>query len=319
MIRCHDWRLVPASVVEPLLERERAAWLDDLGWDVRAAWQGVEPARRAGTLAGFVAKDASGRIAGWTAFLLHSGNLQVLAFVASSPEAAAALVDAILESEEHAAAEAVLFCVRSAAEALPSALSIRGFRVERYRYLTASLVAAPPVPSPLRTWSDDGARLARLFARAYEDETTTRAFAPHGTTDEWVEYVVSLITTTGCGRFAPALSFVSPAADPTELDGAVVVTALAPGTSHVAQIAVDPAERGRGLGRHLLERAMSAAAAAGESHMTLLVAASNRAALSLYERAGFRDQSSFVVARLNLDEVADVAPVGPRRARSRAT
>jgi ribosomal protein S18 acetylase RimI-like enzyme len=296
MIRCEDWRLVSASSVEPLLERERDAWLRDLGWDVRAAWQGVEPARRAGTLPGFVAKEAGGSIAGWASFLLHRRNVQVLAFVATSSPAATALLDALLESDEHAAAEAVVFCVRSASEALPEALASRGFRVEPYRYLVADLGPASAVQNGLHRWSDGNGRLARLFARAYEGESTLRAFAPHGTSDEWIEYVVTLLTTTGCGRFVPGLSFVSPMSNGRELDGAVVVTDLAPGTSHVAQIAVDPQARGRGLGRHLLDSAMSAAAAAGYARMTLLVAASNHAALSLYERSGFRDRSSFIVA-----------------------
>jgi ribosomal protein S18 acetylase RimI-like enzyme len=296
MIRCDDWRLVASAAVEPLLERERDAWLRDLEWDVAAAWQGVEPARRAGALPGFVATDAGGRIVGWTSFLLHRGNVQVLAFVASSSAAATALLGGILESDEGAAAEAVLFCVRSVSDELPKALASRGFRVEPYRYLVADLRPITTVQNGLRCWSDEGDRLPTLLARAYEDESTTRAFAPHGTSEEWIDYVVALLTTTGCGRFMPGLSFVAPAPDGRELDGAVVVTDLAPGTSHVAQIAVDPKARGRGLGRHLLDRAMSAAAAAGYARMTLLVAASNRAALSLYTRAGFLDRSTFIVA-----------------------
>ena len=300
MIRCEDWRRADASAIEPLLAREREAWLRDLEWDVRAAWQGVEPARRAGTLPGFVATDAGGCVVGWTAFLLHHGNVQVLTFAASSAEAATALVSAIMASDEQAAGDAVLFCVRSASEALPTALAARAFRVEPYRYLAADLAPIPAATNATRPWSDDGDRLARLFARAYEGESTTRAFAPRGTADEWIEYVLSLLTTTGCGRFVPGLSFVAPSSNAKELDGAVVVTDLAPGISHVAQIAVDPAARGRGLGRHLLDNARSAAASAGYRRMTLLVAASNRAALTLYEGAGFRDRASFIVASRDL-------------------
>ena len=315
MIRCEDWRLTPASIVEPLLERERKAWLDRLGWDVRAAWKGVEPARRAGNLPGLVAKDAGGAIVGWTSFLLHRGHVQVLAFVASSSAATNTLIDAILASEENAAADTVLFCVRSASDALPAALASRGFRVEPYRYLAADLTTPAAGRNGVRPWSDDADRLARLFARAYDSESTTRAFAPRGTADEWIEYVGSLLTTTGCGRFVPALSFVAPAADASELDGAVVVTDLSARTAHVAQIAVDPVARGRGLGRRLLDRSMSAAASSGYARMTLLVAASNGAALALYERAGFRDQSSFVVAmadrtdRLSLPRIPSRAVV----------
>ena len=297
MIHVQDWRLSTPDEIEPLLALEREAWLRDLDWDVREAWQAVEPARRAGTLSGFVARDDHGRTVGWTSFLLHHDNVQVLAFVAADAHTAAALLDAILASDERASADAVLFCVRSAADSLPDALAARGFQVETYRYLAADLQPLPAVSSPLRRWAADGARLARLFARAYDGNLTTRAFAPPGSSAEWTEYVVTLLTTTGCGRFVPGLSFVVPAAASAELAGAIVVTDLGPGTSHVAQIAVDPGSRGRGLGRDLLAGAMSAAASAGYARMTLLVAASNRPALGLYERAGFLARSSFVVAR----------------------
>jgi ribosomal protein S18 acetylase RimI-like enzyme len=116
--------------------------------------------------------------------------------------------------------------------------------------------------------------------------------------------VVSLLTTTGCGRFVPGLSFVAPVSNGRELDGAVVVTDLAPGTSHVAQLAVDPKARGRGLGRRLLDSAMSAAASAGYARMTVLVAASNHAALALYERSGFQHRSSFIVAMARREALA---------------
>jgi ribosomal protein S18 acetylase RimI-like enzyme len=311
MIHCDDWRLSDAAEIEPLLALERAAWLRDLDWDVRAAWHAVEPARRAGTLSGFVARDGHGRVCGWTSFLLHRDNVQVLAFVAESPLVTERLVDAVLESDDSAAAERLLFCVRAAADGLPETLVARGFRVEPYRYLSVDLTDRPPVPRGVRRWAGDGERLARLFARAYDSDTTTRAFAPNGTRDEWTEYVVTLLTTTGCGRFVPELSFVAAAANASELAGAVVVTNLAPGTSHVAQIAVDPGERGRGLGQQLLAGAMSAGVAAGYTRMTLLVAASNRAASSLYQRAGFTDRAVFIVAmadRVARDRGAPLRP-----------
>jgi hypothetical protein len=58
MIHVQDWRRSTPEEIEPLLALEREAWLRDLDWDVRAAWQAVEPARRAGTLSGVVAIDA---------------------------------------------------------------------------------------------------------------------------------------------------------------------------------------------------------------------------------------------------------------------
>jgi ribosomal protein S18 acetylase RimI-like enzyme len=53
-------------------------------------------------------------------------------------------------------------------------------------------------------------------------------------------------------------------------------------------IAVDPAERRRGLGGRLLRAAESAARQAGAEELRLEARASNRAAIAAYEAAGYR-------------------------------
>ena len=58
--------------------------------------------------------------------------------------------------------------------------------------------------------------------------------------------------------------------------------------AHLLRIATRPTFRGRGIGRDLLEDAFVSARAAGCSTMLLEVARRNRAALALYERAGFQ-------------------------------
>lgn len=60
------------------------------------------------------------------------------------------------------------------------------------------------------------------------------------------------------------------------------------GELHINSLAIDPARRGAGHGARLLAAVMSAAAAEGATAATLEVRRSNRAALALYERAGFR-------------------------------
>lgn len=53
------------------------------------------------------------------------------------------------------------------------------------------------------------------------------------------------------------------------------------------RIAVDPARRGQGLGRDLLDRALEMAAAEGATEMWLEVARHNSAARALYAAVGF--------------------------------
>jgi len=62
---------------------------------------------------------------------------------------------------------------------------------------------------------------------------------------------------------------------------------VAVGELLILNLAVDPAERRRGLGRRLLEFALRKGASAGASRALLEVRASNEAARSLYAKFGF--------------------------------
>jgi [ribosomal protein S18]-alanine N-acetyltransferase len=62
---------------------------------------------------------------------------------------------------------------------------------------------------------------------------------------------------------------------------------IAVGELLILNLAVDPAERRRGLGRRLLQKALRRGAAAGASRALLEVRASNDAARSLYAKSGF--------------------------------
>lgn len=63
---------------------------------------------------------------------------------------------------------------------------------------------------------------------------------------------------------------------------------LLPGEAELLRVAVVPERRGRGLARRLLEVALGELAAGGRPRCFLEVRAANRAAVSLYERLGFR-------------------------------
>ena len=58
--------------------------------------------------------------------------------------------------------------------------------------------------------------------------------------------------------------------------------------AEILSLAVDPAERGAGLGRKLLEALLAALRAKGAKRVHLEVRSSNAAALALYESLGFR-------------------------------
>jgi ribosomal protein S18 acetylase RimI-like enzyme len=304
-----NWHLLAPSVVEPLLHEEIAAWRGELHWDIRKSWQVIEPARRAGRLPGIVVTDGADRSEGWTCFFADRRTLQVMALVAASSESTVELVDALLAAAGTEATDTITFFVRAAAPGLEACLRERDFEVARYRYLVKEKTSGvffsctrkkdsrglfTPEPLGSGTISDQA---AALLERAYATSPELRAFAPDGTPTEWREYVANLLGTTDCGTFLPEASFLLPGAQPGCLGGVVITTQLDDETAHIAQLAVDPFERRRGLGRQLLEAALTAASDRGLVRTTLLVSAANVRALSLYEAEGFSDRAVFLAAR----------------------
>ena len=298
-----DWRLASAEVVAGLLDAERQRWIDTLHWDARPAFDLLERSRQSGQAAGLLAYDADGRPSGWTHYFLNNRRLQIGGLVAESGEVTRQLLDDVLRTPEAELAAEILCFAFPASSALEGALTRRRFDVTRYLYLQRALApataAAPPatIASHLRTFTeDDAVDTVRLFARSYAGSEAARAFAPQGTLTEWAQYVAQIIKTPGCGRFLPAasVSVQHPADD--RLRGLVLTTTLQRDTAHIAQLAVDPAYRRRGLARALVEDVSRRAGEAGCWRVTLLVAEDNTSARDLYASLGFEPVSAFLYA-----------------------
>jgi ribosomal protein S18 acetylase RimI-like enzyme len=308
--RCEDWRGAPNEEVAPLLAREAAAWDAELGWDVAHSWRVIEPARVAGMLPGFIARDERGEVAGWTWFLERNGTLQVAALVATDAACVRALVSAILNSPEASRTEARVFSIRGVPPGIEEALEEHGLGVSRYSYMSVELggVRGAAVGRTMRP--DDLNACVELFASAYAAKGGVRAFAPRGRMDEWCEYVGNLLETDGCGVFLSDASFVIAGGGDGRIIAAIVTTSVARDVAHVAQIAVDPAFQAAGFGRRLIDAAMSAAFARGFSRMTLLVADDANAARALYAGRGFLETATFVVAGSQPRRLSSVALAG---------
>jgi ribosomal protein S18 acetylase RimI-like enzyme len=311
-IRCDDWREAPADQVAQLFEAERHRWVDALHWDTAASLRSLEDARASGQAAGLIAHDASGRVAGWTCYLLQNRRLQIGSLVADSGEVTRRLLDGVLNSPEAEMAGEVLCFAFPASASLEGALARRRFEVRKYFYLRRTLspsarFAAPgdgidsrarlPQADQLRAWTEnDGVDTVRLMARAYAGVPGARSFAPRGTLEEWATYLAQLIKTPACGRFLPDASLVVQHPADDRLRGMVLTTALQRDTAHVAQIAIDPAYRRRGYARALMQGAIERATAAGYWRLTLLVAEENDSARALYESLGFEAHGHFLYA-----------------------
>lgn len=301
-----DWRTASVEAVSRLYAAETARWRGDLHWDIESQWPTVESARLGGLVPGFIAQSSTGEVLGWSFQVVHRDVLQVGALVSDSPATTARLVNAIVTSAEGRAARSIMMFGYFDAPGLDSCVGPYGFAVERYRYLQKMLSQEPGHPGDisLSRRSAPGAKgdhydhlnatdMTNLLIASYAAVDPLRPFAKTGRRDEWIEYVAQLTVANGCGTFEPAMSPVV-AGEFGGLHGAALVTRIAPGVAHLAQVAVHPVARGRSLGHQLVASAMTAARNHGCDTFTLLVSEKNTRAASLYQRMGFVDGGAFV-------------------------
>jgi len=298
-IHCEDWRDLSPAAMSLLYAHERERWLQALNWDPAPSFAEVERARAAGEVPGFVARRGQ-HLLGWTFFLLHQATLQIGALNGTSAGIVRQLLERVLATPESDMAKRLSCFVFPDNPALMSALVRRRFELRPQQYLTRLLApgdwrqrlgatgAWAADGTRVRTWAiTEAADCVRILARAYETQPGAECFAPGGRIDEWAQYFGQLMNTPGCGTWVPAASFVVEAKGAGAPVGLIVTTAVSPSTAHVAQVAVDPAWRGRGFGRLLVQAASAAALDAGYNRITLLVDTANTPARMLYDRLGF--------------------------------
>ena len=118
MRRLDDWARVPAAEMAALYRLEHERWTRALDWDTTDTLDALERARLNGRVPGFVARRASGAVAGWTYYVLHGNELQIGALVASSPGTTITLLDAALGSAAATVASRTLFFAHTDAPGL---------------------------------------------------------------------------------------------------------------------------------------------------------------------------------------------------------
>jgi ribosomal protein S18 acetylase RimI-like enzyme len=294
---CTDWREAAPEQTAALYKAEARRW-SVLEWDTTSNWEEVERGRQRGLVPGVIVSDDRGKAVGWSYYIIHHRTLQIGGFVSSSEAVSARMLDAILTPEALAAVDAVTFFAYTNAPDIAPALRSRGLSVDRYWYFGRDLdrgTGQSLLPQTRRWRLDDVPATAQLLRRAYEQPSEARPFAPRGTWEEWLDYVVQMTGSSGCGSLIAEACVALPAG-PDRLSGVAIVTRIGVGVGHIAQLAVDPSMQGRGLGASLLEAACAAAERADCRRVTLLVGGRNERARRLYEGAGFRTGESFLAA-----------------------
>jgi ribosomal protein S18 acetylase RimI-like enzyme len=298
---CDDWRHARPGELAPWYAAERERWLRDLDWDPAAVFAMAEESRVTGRLAGFVARDEHGRVTGVTYFSHDRGALQIGALHADRADVVRELLDHVLESPEASLARRYQGFLFPPIGGVDVALTRRRFDVMPQLYLgcpvTRLAMAAPATAHAVRPWRDaDVPAAARLLARAYAGSPTGAAFAPDGRLEEWVGYLGAVLHSPACGAFEPSLTAVIAGPRADRLAGIVLTTRLSASTLHLAQVAVDPDLHRRGLAQAMIAQVAALAPSRGMRDVTLLVDRENERARGLYDRLGFEQRATFLLA-----------------------
>jgi ribosomal protein S18 acetylase RimI-like enzyme len=158
----------------------------------------------------------------------------------------------------------------------------------------------PPRPAEVPAWlrlrqwrESDFAAAGRLIALAYQGHLDSIINDQYRTTAGSMRFLHNIVRFPGCGQFDPTTSLVLAHRDSEELAGVVLCSRVNHDTGHVTQVCVEPALRGTGLGRLLLEQCMKALAGQAINYISLTVTEGNEEAVILYRRLGFKSRHSF--------------------------
>jgi ribosomal protein S18 acetylase RimI-like enzyme len=157
-------------------------------------------------------------------------------------------------------------------------------------------VAAPPLPAgmDLRLWNEsDLGAASRLIATAYQGHLDGHINEQYRTAGGSQRFLHNIVRFPGCGYFDPEASFALVRQGSGDLAGLLLCSRVRDDVGHVTQICVAPEYRGQSLGRLLMIECARALARRNFTMLTLTVTASNRRAVSLYERLGFRGTHRF--------------------------
>jgi len=291
-----DWRDADAADTQLLYAREQDFWVRELAWDASNSWREIEQARTTWGLPGRIAIDHKRTVRGWSYYMPDGETLHIGGIAADTKEATGALLDACLELAAKPPRPVRVSCfVPDRADGFEAALVDRGFTCEHYHYLLRTLTpsAGGGAPPEAEGWRDgDLPHAAELLRTAYGEQG--RHFAPRGSLTEWEHYARGLVERPGCGDLEPAITRV--VRDAGTMIALVLTTRIAPGTIHLAQVAVHPGRRREGFGRRLVEEACRLAQPRAARQATLLVGEKNTAARKLYASIGFEPRATFIAA-----------------------
>lgn len=311
-----DLRQFSARQLRPLLEAEAELWRARLHWDYRSSTELLLQYLDSRILPGFVALDR-GKIAGYT-FCVYEGQKAVVgdAFAQTTNEEQSLyiadallrkLLDLLLHSPSISRIESQLLLYDSGQ--MDAGFSESGFLRHPRLFMELDLKQAVASTGRHRIegvelipWSSlyyqAAAELIHdAYRRHVDAEINDQYCSLHGS----LRFLHNIVRFPGCGVFEEGESWLLREQATGRLAGMILCSRVAPDVAHITQLCVSPAQRGRGLGRALLNHTIESLKRAGNAAITLTVTESNRPAVALYEETGFTVRHRFDAMVLSRD------------------
>jgi ribosomal protein S18 acetylase RimI-like enzyme len=300
-----DLRRLSARDLEPLLAEEVAAWRDELRWDFEKSADLVRRFVDLRALNGSALLEG-GEIAGYLYYILEDakglvGDLYVRRRHRTPENENRLLISALqaimtyppivrIESQ-------LMMLEHSPGRQMPRADCLSTY--DR-NFMVVDLTSAPLAegrvrrPMYLEKWSDHyQEQAAQLIAAAYQGHVDSRINDQYRTASGARRFLYNIVQYPGCGAFYRPASCTAFDAVSGEMCGISLASLVAPEAGHITQICVSPSVRGTGIGHAMLRRSLTILKEMGCLTASLTVTASNKEAVELYERVGFRTVRQF--------------------------
>jgi len=299
-----DLRQLHSRSLEGLFQEEARHWLEELRWDYRPSIDLVRKFIDSRALGGYAASD-NGRLTGYGFYVLEDHKGLIGGLYVSPQDQQEAITERLL-SEMLTTLRATPRLERIEAQLMPFGSELdpnflsQYFRLHMRQFMLLPLdraqVSEKRSSSGLRIdpWKDralDAA--ARLIQLAYADHVDSQINDQYRTEAGSLKFLRNIVLLPGCGQFLPEASFLARPVTGDKPVGMVLTSTVADGVGHTTQICVMPGYQHCGIGRLLMERSIEALRQRGYGSLSLTVTASNRGAVELYERLGFRTVKTF--------------------------
>jgi GNAT superfamily N-acetyltransferase len=294
-----DLRHFSAAQLRPLLNDEAAHWHRRLHWDYTRASATVLDYLNDRVLPGFVALT-DGRLIGYAFCVLEAtkaiiGDIYALGETeCPTNPVCETLLHHLIELLQHTPGldriEGQLLMFPAGALARPYLAA--GFRPTPRLYMLADLNTPnynqQPTTHNLLPWQPNFYEpAAALIHRCYAGHMDSGLNDQYRTLHGAQRFLHNIIRFPGCGTFDADNSFALLDAKSRAMQALILCSRIRGEVAHITQLCVEPALRGRGLGKLLLEHCAAHLARSGVKQITLTVTEANAPALHLYEAHGF--------------------------------